>query len=197
MAVVDEVVVAPAEPPLRAAESFEEYYQRDYRKLLGLAFVLTGSQGPAEDLCQDALTEAHRKWDKISGYDRPEAWVRRVMVNKSSSRSRKLRSEAKAMLRIGTRAAVAVEPTERSLEVWEAVRRLPERQSQAIALHYWDDLPRADIAEILGCSDETVKTHLKRGRAALAENLEAFNPSEDSPVEDSPVEDSPTEEESP
>ncbi len=175
MSLVDDVVGAPEEAPLRTVETFEAYYQRDYRKLLGLAFVLTGSQGPAEDLCQEALTEAHRKWPKISGYDRPDAWVRRVMVNKSSSRSRKLRSEAKAMLRIGTRASVVVEPTERSLEVWEAVRRLPERQSQTIALHYWDDLPRSDIAEILGCSEETVKTHLKRGRAALAEHLEAFN----------------------
>ena len=187
MALVDELPVTPAEPSLRAAESFEEYYQRDYRKLLGLAFVLTGSQGPAEDLCQEALTEAHRRWAKISGYDRPEAWVRRVMVNKSSSRGRKLRSEAKALLRLGNRAAVVVEPTERSLEIWEAVRRLPERQAQAIALHYWDDLPRAEIAEVLGCSDETVKTHLKRGRAALSEHLESFNPAEDKPTETKPT----------
>ncbi len=188
MAVVDEldkVIEAfdgSAEPssvrPMRAAETFDQYYRRDYRKLLGLAFVLTGSQGPAEDLCQEALTEAHRKWSKISGYDRPDAWVRRVMVNKSSSRARKLRSEARAMLRVGTRAAVVAEPNERTLEVWEAVRQLPERQAQAIALHYWDDLPRADIADVLGCSAETVKTHLQRGRASLADQLEAFNPTE-------------------
>lgn len=183
MTLVNDVVGAPAEPLLRAAETFEQYYQRDYRKLLGLAFVLTGSLGPAEDLCQEALTEAHRKWATISGYDKPGAWVRRVMVNKGSSRRRKLRSEAKALLRLGTRAELQVEPTERTLEVWEAVRRLPERQSQAIALHYWDDLPRSDIAEILGCSDETVKTHLKRGRAALAEHLESFRTPEEAPEE--------------
>ncbi len=183
MIVVNDVVGAPAEPLLRTTETFEQYYQRDYRKLLGLAFVLTGAQGPAEDLCQEALTEAHRKWATIGGYEKPGAWVRRVMVNKSSSRRRKLRAEAKALLRLGTRADVQVEPTERSLEVWEAVRKLPERQSQAIALHYWDDLPRSDIAEILGCSDETVKTHLKRGRAALAQHLEAFNASDESPEE--------------
>ncbi len=182
MALVDEFPDVSGLPPsadgpsLRAVETFDEYYQRDYRKLLGLAFVFTGSRSAAEDLCQEALTEAHRKWVKISGYERPEAWVRRVMLNKSVSRTRKLRSEAKALLRLGSRPQAVAEPNERSLEVWEAVRSLPERQGQAIALHYWDDLPRAEIAQILGCSDETVKTHLKRGRAALADQLAALAP---------------------
>ncbi len=176
MASVEEVPAPRAVPTLRASESFEDYYQRDYKKLLGLAFVLTGQQGVAEDLCQDALTEAHRNWRKIGNYDRPEAWVRRVMVNKSVSRSRRLKSEAKALLRFGSQPDRVVAPTERSLEVWEAVRALPQRQSQAIALHYWDDLPRAEIATILECSEETVKTHLKRGRVSLAETLEGFDP---------------------
>jgi RNA polymerase sigma-70 factor, ECF subfamily len=56
-------------------------------------------------------------------------------------------------------------------EFWDAVRGLPDRQAQAIALHYLEDRPVADIAEILGCAPATVKVHLHRGRRALADAL--------------------------
>ncbi len=56
-------------------------------------------------------------------------------------------------------------------EFWEAVRALPARQAQAIALHYLEDRPVAEIAEILGCAPATVKVHLHRGRRALADTL--------------------------
>ncbi len=172
---------APAEDERTATElselveSFEEYYRRDYRQLVGLAFVLTGSSNAAEDVCQEALTAAHRNWGKVAHYDDPGAWVRRVIVNRSRSRFRRLRSETKALTRIGNRRSPVAEPAERSLEVWAAVRRLPPRQAQSIALLYWEDRSIAEIAEILDCGTETVKTHLKRGRAALASALVGFD----------------------
>ncbi len=158
-------------PLVRAREEFEVYYRRDFRSLVGLAYVLTGNMHTAEDLAHDALTEAHRRWDKVAAYDDPGAWVRRVMVNKSTSRFRRLATETKALTRIGNRRDEAVPPTERSTEVWNAVRNLPTRQGQAVALYYWEDRSLAQIAEILDCTTETVKTHLKRGRAALAQSL--------------------------
>ena len=51
---------------------------------------------------------------------------------------------------------------------WRAVRRLPTRQAQAIALHYLEDRSVKDIAIILECAEATVKVHLHRGRQALA-----------------------------
>lgn len=153
-------------------ETFDEYYERDYRSLLGLAYVLSGSRWFAEDLVQDALTEAHKNWSKVAHYDDPGAWVRRVLVNKQTSRGRRLRTEARGMLRLaGRRQETFVSPTEPTGEVWAAVRVLPTRQAQAIALFYWEDRPIRDIASILGTSEETAKTHLKRGRAALAKSL--------------------------
>jgi RNA polymerase sigma-70 factor (ECF subfamily) len=56
-------------------------------------------------------------------------------------------------------------------EFWEAVRALPRRQAQTIALHYLEDRPIAEIAEILECSPNTIKVHLHKGRAALASRL--------------------------
>ena len=56
-------------------------------------------------------------------------------------------------------------------EFWKAVRTLPKRQAQAIALHYLEDLPIAEIAEILECAEGTVKVHLHKGRKGLATKL--------------------------
>ncbi len=154
--------------------SFDAYYRADYSKLIGFGFVLTNSRHLAEDLVQDSLTEAHRKWQKINGYDDPGAWVRRVMVNKSRSRFRKLTSEAKAITKLGGRPPEVVLPTEQGSEVLEAVRALPPRQRQVIALKYWEDRSVEEIASILECGTETVKTHLKRGRAALSASLEQY-----------------------
>ncbi len=162
-----------AAPLIETPESFDQYYKRDYRQLLGLAYVLTGSSWVAEDLVQEALTEAHNKWDVISRYDQPGSWVRRVLVNRSTSRFRRLKSEAKAVTRIGHQRAEVVQPTERQTEIWTSVSMLPARQAQVIALFYWEDQPIAEIGKLLDCSPETVKTHLKRARATLATKLSA------------------------
>ena len=154
------------------AESFDDFYRRDYRSLAGLAYVMTGSIWVAEELAQEAMAEAHRMWPKIQTYDDPGAWVRRVLVNKKISAGRRLRTEAKTMGRLRSRRIdSAVEIPEHVNEVWEAVCRLPRRQAEAIALFYWEDRPIADIAAIMGLRVETVKTHLKRGRATLSETL--------------------------
>lgn len=154
---------------------FPSFYQAEYRAVVGLGYVLCGNRGHAEDLAQEAFAEAHRRWDEIGHYDNPGAWVRRVMINRSRSRVRRLITETKALTRLAGRAEVDAPTTldlpDRSEEVWAAVRNLPTRQGQAIALRYWDDLGIDQIAAILGCSTETVKTHLKRGRAALADRL--------------------------
>ena len=165
---------APIEVVLNVVETFEQYYQRDYRSLVGLAFVLTGNQFAAEDLAQDALATAHKKWSSIASYENPGAWVRRVMVNRSTSRFRKLKTEARTLTSLRMFRGESIEPTEQDGDVWNAVRALPPRQAQAIALYYWDDLSLAQIAGILECGTETVKTHLKRGRAALSETLSGF-----------------------
>ncbi len=153
------------------ATDFDAFYQAEYRSVVGLAYVLSGRAGVAEDLTQDAFAEAHRRWTDIAGYENPGAWVRRVLINKSSSRTRRLVAETKALTKVGSRRAEVAELHERSEEIWAAVRSLPPRQAQAVALHYWDDLTLAQIASVLDCGQETVKTHLKRGRAALAQKI--------------------------
>jgi RNA polymerase sigma-70 factor, ECF subfamily len=153
------------------AASFEEVYRREYGPLVRLAVVLTGRVDVAEELVQDAFEAAHRRWDRLGGYDRPGAWVRRVVLNAYASRHRRLRVEARALLRLGGRRTTVVEFEPDDHELLAAVGRLPRRQAQVLALVLVDDRSIADVAELLRCSEPTVRTHLRRGRLALATQL--------------------------
>jgi RNA polymerase sigma-70 factor (ECF subfamily) len=153
-------------------ESFESFYRREFRAVVALAYALSGSRVGAEDLAQEAFIAAHRKWDQIGAYERPEAWVRRLLANKAISAFRKRASEAKALARLaGQRLDPLPDMEPEDEEFWGRVRRLPGQQAQAIALHYVEDRTVAEIAEILDCSVATAKVHLFRGRRALARML--------------------------
>lgn len=139
--------------------------------MLALAYVLTGDRGVAEELTQEAFLAAHRAWGRISTYEDPGQWVRRVVANRSVSQVRRRMAEARALTRLRARPHPAVELPAHDAEFWQAVRRLPTRQAQAVALHYLEDRPVAAIADVLGISPATVKVHLHRGRAALSVSL--------------------------
>jgi len=151
--------------------TFEAFYERELKSVIGLAFVLSGSRTAAEDLAQDAFLAAHRSWDRIGRYEKPEAWVRRVVANMSVSLFRRKMREARAIARMDVPGAVLPALPAEDEEFWKAVRALPKRQSQAIALFYLEDLSIAEIAEILDCAQGTVKAHLFKGRARLASKL--------------------------
>ncbi len=66
-------------------DSFEDFFRREYRSVLGLAVALSGDRWAAEDLTQEAFAAAERKWARVGSLDRPQAWVRRIVANKSVS----------------------------------------------------------------------------------------------------------------
>ena len=156
----------------RPPETFEAFYRKEFAAVVGLAFALSGSRSGAEDLAQEAFLAAHRNWDRIAGYEKPGAWVRRVVANLSVSALRRGAAETKALARaaLGQRAEL---PDFGSSDpgFWNAVRSLPRRQSQVVALFYLEDLPIADVADILDMSPGTVKRHLHDGRRTLARRL--------------------------
>jgi RNA polymerase sigma factor (sigma-70 family) len=164
----------PTSQVIRVVEPFERFYGREFRSVVGLAYALSGSRAASEDLAQEAFIAAHRNWDKVGAYEKPEAWVRRVVSNLSVSRFRKRTTEMKALTRLaGFRNESSVLPAlpSEAEEFWATVRKLPKRQAQVIALHYLDDLPVNEIAGILECSPNTVKVHLHKGRKKLADRL--------------------------
>jgi RNA polymerase sigma-70 factor (sigma-E family) len=158
------------EPSPDRLRSFEDFYRNEYPVVLSLAVALCRNPAAGEDLAQDAFLALHKSWDRVSGYSDPGAWVRRVVANRSVSRWRRLASEARVLARLHHHAQVG-ELVLEDREVWVAVRQLPRRQAQVVALTYLEDLPVKEVAAILGIDAATVKTHLQRGRRTLAAQL--------------------------
>ncbi|MEZ5183451.1 MAG: sigma-70 family RNA polymerase sigma factor [Acidimicrobiales bacterium] len=171
----DATVDAPADPP-RAADGFDAFYRAMAPRLVVLGRAITGSTALAEEVAQEALFVAHRRWAKVAQLDRPDLWVRRVAANRGISIWRRRAVEHRANQRYeGSVGSVAPDPTAElgDAALWAEVRRLPQRQAAALTMHYVDQLTTAEIGEVLGCRASTVQTHLARGRATLAERLTA------------------------
>ena len=93
----------PVATDVAAVPAFDQLYRSDYRRLVALAYGLSGSRTAAEELAQEAFLAAHRRWDEIGAYDDPSAWLRRVVVNRSVSLLRRRVAEGLALARLGAR----------------------------------------------------------------------------------------------
>jgi RNA polymerase sigma-70 factor, ECF subfamily len=128
--------------PRISPPDFSVFYAAEVRSVVDLAFALTGDRALAEDLAQEAFAAAFRSWGRIGRYDDPAASVRRVVANRRVSAFRRGVREAKALSRLDQRPAPESSPTvpQPVAEVWAAVRQLPLRQAQVVALHYANEL---------------------------------------------------------
>src|SRR5215831_5714612 len=162
------------EPPVldvRNRPPFEPFYQREFPAIRAVVWALTGNVWTAEEIAQDAFLQAHRNWARICEYDEPGAWVRRVAINLTMSRLRRGAREVRALARFAGRRQDDWSMPESSREFWSAVRSLPRQQAAVLTLHYYEDLPIADIATVLVVAEGTVKAHLHKGRDALRKRL--------------------------
>jgi RNA polymerase sigma-70 factor (sigma-E family) len=151
-------------------------HREHYASLVRLASLVLGDVGLAEQVVQDAFVKLHLRWGGLRQLDRAPAYLRSCVLNgaRSQLRHQKVRDRHDARRTVAPAAgspegsAVAAAEHER---VVAALRRLPERQREALALRYFLDLPEAEIAAAMGVSAGSVKTHLHRGLAALAQLL--------------------------
>jgi RNA polymerase sigma-70 factor (ECF subfamily) len=150
---------------------FDAFYATEYRPLLRLAFALTGDAGTAEELVQEAMLRALRHWRKVSSYDKPGAWARRVLLNLATSRARRKASEARARARLEAERPPLGPGATDVAAVRDAIRTLPAEEAHVVALHYLEDMSVVDIANVLERPEGTVKTLLYRARKSLATQL--------------------------
>jgi RNA polymerase sigma-70 factor (ECF subfamily) len=129
--------------------SFEQFFVAEYRRVVGLAVALCRRPSIAEDLAQDAFVQAFRRWDRICRYDDPAAWVRRVVVNLAMSSLRRRSREVRMLARVALRREPSTELVVGDEAFWSAVRDLPRREAQCVALRYLDDCSTAAIAAVL------------------------------------------------
>jgi RNA polymerase sigma-70 factor, ECF subfamily len=155
--------------PAVEAEAFEAFYLREYHAVVRLAYALSGSRLVAEDIAQEAFLRAFDHWERIQ---HPSAWVRKVAVRRAGRTVRRRLLEARALARlVAGRGPAVAELPEQDAEVWRAVRALPRRQAQVIALRYVADASVAEIARTLDLAEGTVKAQLHRARQSLAVRL--------------------------
>jgi RNA polymerase sigma-70 factor (ECF subfamily) len=169
-AAVCERVMVTDEPRTGA---FEDFFMAEFPRLVTMLTAWTGDRQTAEDLAQEALVQAESDWNRVAVLDSPGTWVRRVALNRSLNERRRRGRERGAVGRLTTvrfDASCDVGEVDDDV-VWAAVRVLPLAQRQAVVLRYVDDLPLTQIAEVMGCREGTVKTHLQRGRTALGDLL--------------------------
>ena len=136
---------------------FDGFYRAEFRGLVVLAAAVLGQRAGAEDVVQEAILDAYRRWDRVGGYEASRAWARKVVVqrgievakNRSNERHAHLRAAARVGAGATSAAATSIDP---SLLVH--LRALPPQQRAAVALHYLEDM--------------SVKAHLFKARASLS-----------------------------
>jgi RNA polymerase sigma factor (sigma-70 family) len=150
----------------RFEDEFKVLRREAYRTAFGVLF----DAQLAEDATIDALTQTWLHWSKIADAEYRTAWVRRVALNAALRVLRKRRRVYEPQVGVGGgfEDAVAARVT-----LSRELLTLPRRQREAVGLRYLAALSEVEIAGALGVSVNSVKTHLRRGLAALRGRMEA------------------------
>lgn len=150
-----------------ARREFAEFVTARSSVLIRVAYVLAGDQHAAEDLLQTALTKAAARWGRI--HMAPDAYVRQVMYREQVSWWRRgIRRRETTMAEVPDQAAAAADTSaETRLSLQQALRALPAGKRAVLVLRYFEDLPEAQVASILGCSVGTVRSQTYKALAQL------------------------------
>ena len=159
-------------PEAEEGSAFSPFFRAHFEGVTRTVYLIVHDKARAEDIAQDAFLQMLRDWSRISGYERPEAWVRRVAIRLA------VRSLKRDELWRSVRSLFVPQQrgSDGDLDVAEAISRLPRGQRAAIVLYYYEDRPTAEIAGLLSCSEATVRVHLHRGRQRLARLLGEEDP---------------------
>ena len=157
------------------SNGFDQFVADRLDRLLRYATALTCDRYLAQDIVQDVLLRAQHRWDRIGAMDAPYLYLKRMVTNDYLSwrrrRAARVVTSSQAALE-GLMPAVG-DPAVRHAEQ-DAMRvriaSLPRKQRAAIVLRYYEDCTDAEIAEMLGCSGSTVRSHLSLALKTLRAN---------------------------
>jgi RNA polymerase sigma-70 factor, ECF subfamily len=161
-------------PPIaasRATVDFDQLFAGHYERLVRALTVVAGDSETAADAVQEAFVKAHLRWKKVSQYDDPIGWVRRVAINQLYDGHRRAGRKQRALTKLASMSESETAPVEID-EFDRLLASLPKQQRAATALHYVDGLSIAEIAVALGIAEGSVKSHLHDARRRLRPVLE-------------------------
>jgi RNA polymerase sigma factor (sigma-70 family) len=148
--------------------AYAAFFLENSERVTRMTYLVLRDWAAAEDVTQDAFVQLYVHWRKISQYDVPEAWVRRVAIRLARRFAQRERLRD-VLTRRAQPPPAEVVPADSDLE--RAITRLTPGQRAVVALYYFDDMSVADVARTLQCSQSSVKVSLHRARHALAELL--------------------------
>ena len=152
--------VMTAETPCRL--SFEQAYAQHRHQMLRLAVLLTGSREQAEDVVQGVFLTAYSRWGAI---EQPLPYLKRAVVNASADSHRR-------RVRDRTRPTAPEPVTNPEIdETWASLRSLPARQRAVLVLHFYEDLPLVEVADVLNRPAATIRSDLRRALQTLRKDL--------------------------
>jgi RNA polymerase sigma-70 factor (sigma-E family) len=162
----------PTAPAQTAEDLLTELHREHYRSLVRLAALLLGDVATSEEVVQDAFVRLQLRWGGLRDHTSALAYLRTSVVNGARSQLRKRgvrrRYAERQQVAIEGRSAEAGAMADQDhRRVVAALRDLPDRQREALALKFYLDLSEANIAKAMGVSAGSVKTHVHRGLAAL------------------------------
>jgi RNA polymerase sigma-70 factor (sigma-E family) len=159
-------------PPAEAAVT--QLYAGHALGLVRLAVLLVGDRASAEDIVQDAFFGLYRRWDQLTDTSTPLAYLRVSVINGCRTALRRRMRSLRASAAVGepppaesAEARALLSEEQRTVAL--ALRRLPERQREALVLRYYLDLSEREIAAAMGISRGTVKSATSRALAAIGQ----------------------------
>lgn len=153
-------------------EAFSWFFTVEFPQVVRMLTVVLNDRAAAEDLAQEAFVRLFQHWGKVSRYESPEAWVRRVALNRAFSWRRREGKRRNLERFADQTELVVVEPMAGRVDVLSAVRALPRRDRALVALYHLEDRPLSEVAEVLGLREGAAKVALHRARRRLAGLLE-------------------------
>jgi RNA polymerase sigma-70 factor (sigma-E family) len=151
-------------------DSFDQYVVDRLDRLLRFATAMTCDPHLAQDVVQEVLLRAQRKWSHIGQLQARDAYVHRMIINEYLSWRRRRAAKAvshSTLDALGTPVADHATGYAERDAMKARIATLPRKQRAALMLRYYEDRTDAEIAELFGCSAGTVRSHISRALSTL------------------------------
>lgn len=160
---------------------FEDYVGARHQALLRYAYLLTGDAHRAEDLVQTALVKSYAQWKRVVSRDQPDAYVRKIITNAHLDWTRRRSNSETTLALVPDRADEGrlTDPAERVAardELRRGLAQLSPQQRAVLVLRHYEGYSDAEIADVLECTEGTIRSYSSRGLAAMRNFLEPTNP---------------------
>jgi RNA polymerase sigma-70 factor (ECF subfamily) len=142
---------------------FASMYAAEFTAVSRTVFLILHDRQRAEDITQDAFIQLYSHWGRVSRYERPGAWVRRVAIRLALRHQN--RERIRAVLERNAEPPAVPQPAD--VDLLRSMRQLPPAYRAALVLHYYEDWPVAEVASVLGWTVSATKVKLMRARRRL------------------------------